>query len=86
MDSERGEGYYGRESTFPFGKNVHEVPAEGVKALDVDIVLFQTAANYERDQYEVLSAYQRALPKFSCNMIPLGAIPRIAFILPQIAT
>ena len=63
VDYERKEGYHGRGSTFPFGTNVREVPAEDVKSLDIDIILFQTASNYERDQYEVLSAHQRMLPK-----------------------
>ncbi len=60
---ERSAGYYGRGDTFPFGTNVHEVPVEDVPDLAIDVVLFQTIANYERDQYEVLSAAQRKLPK-----------------------
>src|SRR5690606_9884945 len=60
---DRTEGYYGRGETFPFGANVHEVAIVDVPDLDIDMVLFQTAANFEHDQYEVLSERQRALPK-----------------------
>ena len=57
------EGYYGRGATFPFGPNVIEVPAEEVKYTDFDIVLFQSERNYAIDQYEILSAQQRRLPR-----------------------
>lgn len=63
VNKERTEGYYGRGTTFPFGHNVHEVDVEDVRMLDLDLILFQTATNYQRDQYKVLSPYQRELPK-----------------------
>lgn len=53
----------GRGSTFPFGPNVHDVPAEAVPDLDLDCVLFQSPRNYLEDQYELLSAEQRRLPR-----------------------
>ena len=56
-------GHGGRGETFPFGANVHDVPAEAVRDLDLDCVLFQTRRNYEEDQYEILSDEQRRLPK-----------------------
>lgn len=59
----KNEGYYGRCETFPFGQNVVEVPANEVKELEFDCILFQTNKNYLVDQYEILSARQRALPK-----------------------
>ncbi|SEL28963.1 glycosyltransferase [Parapedobacter koreensis] len=59
----RTAGYCGRGTTFPFGLNVHEVDIEEVQTLDLDLILFQTINNYERDQYEVLSTDQRKLPK-----------------------
>jgi histidinol-phosphate phosphatase family protein len=58
-----GEGYGGRGRTFPFGSNVHDVPAEAVRDRTFDCVLFQTRKNYEADQYEVLSPAQRRLPR-----------------------
>jgi glycosyltransferase involved in cell wall biosynthesis len=60
---EKTEGYYGRGETFPFGNNVIEVPAEEVKDYQFDCILFQTNNNYQVDQYEILSAEQRELPK-----------------------
>ncbi|MGN6418249.1 MAG: glycosyltransferase family 4 protein [Pseudobacter sp.] len=57
------EGYYGRGQTFPFGSNVKEVPVEQVKELDFDCILFQSPHNFLRDQYEILSEAQRAIPK-----------------------
>jgi len=60
---EKGEGYYGRGETFPFGDNVIEIPHDEVKHHRFDCILFQTNQNYLVDQYEILSAEQRALPK-----------------------
>lgn len=60
---EKTEGYYGRGETFPFGANVIEVPAEEVKNREFDVILYQTNQNYLIDQYEILSAEQRELPK-----------------------
>lgn len=59
----RHEGYGGRGTTFPFRDNVHDVPAEAVRDLELDCVLVQTRKNYEVDQYEILSAAQRRLPR-----------------------
>ncbi len=62
-NAQKTEGYYGRGETFPFGDNVIEVPAESVKDVEFDCILFQSNANYLKDQYEVLSEKQRELPK-----------------------
>jgi glycosyltransferase involved in cell wall biosynthesis len=56
------EGYIGRGTTFPFGKNVIEVPVAEVPNLEFDCILFQTAANYTHDQYEILTESQRKTP------------------------
>jgi glycosyltransferase involved in cell wall biosynthesis len=61
--SEKTEGYYGRGETFPFSDNVIEIPAENVKNHHFDCILFQTNQNFLKDQFEILSAEQRALPK-----------------------
>lgn len=55
-------GYGGRGTTFPFGPNVHEVPADEVKRLRLDCILFQSAQNWQHDQHEILSPEQRRLP------------------------
>ncbi len=60
---DKPEGYYGRGETFPFGNNLHVIPAEEVKNHQFDCILFQSAQNYQADQYEILSAEQRELPK-----------------------
>jgi len=57
------EGYCGRGNTFPFGKNVIEVPVEEVRNMSFDCILFQTNRNYLEDQYEILSDEQRRLPR-----------------------
>jgi len=63
VNESKNEGYVGRGNTFPFGNNVHEIPAAEVRNMDFDIILFQTDENYLRDQFDVLSEYQRTLPK-----------------------
>ena len=63
VSTQRQEGYYGRESTFPFGDNVIEVQAEEVKDLQVDAILFQSHKNWLVDQYEILTEEQRRLPR-----------------------
>ncbi len=57
------EGYGGRAGSFPWPGNVHDVPAEQVKDLQFDAILFQSRKNYLEDQYEILSAGQRELPR-----------------------
>ncbi|GGH01516.1 glycosyltransferase family 4 protein [Mucilaginibacter phyllosphaerae] len=60
---EKTEGYYGRGETFPFGDNVIEIPAGEVKYQEFDCIIFQTNTNYLVDQYEILTAEQRELPR-----------------------
>jgi glycosyltransferase involved in cell wall biosynthesis len=63
VDEERSEGYIGYGTTFPFGKNVHEVPLEAIANLSIDCILFQSPKNYLEDQYRTLTAKQRSVPK-----------------------
>jgi len=58
----RPHGYGGRAGPFPWGDNLHEVPAEDVRRLPFDCVLFQARRHYEADSHELLSAEQRRLP------------------------
>jgi hypothetical protein len=58
-----GAGYGGRGDWFPFGENVHEVPADEVAHAQFDLVLFQCRQHYEEDQFELLSPAQQKLPK-----------------------
>ena len=69
------EGFAGRGDTFPFGPNVHEVPAEQVKDIQFDCILFQSRNNYLKDQYEILTAEQRELPKIYLEHDPPREVP-----------
>jgi glycosyltransferase involved in cell wall biosynthesis len=57
------EGYGGRLPGLDWGDNVHDIPAEAVRHQTFDCILFQSARNFERDQYDILSAEQRQLPR-----------------------
>lgn len=60
---DRTEGYVGRgvDSTMP--EYVREIPAEQVRQLALDLIIFQTPKNYLEDQFEILSEAQQKLPK-----------------------
>ena len=55
------DGYGGRRWSSPAW--VHEVPAERVRELELDVVIFQTPRNYLEDQYEILTPEQQHLPR-----------------------
>ncbi len=59
----RPEGYGGRGPTFDLPDYVREVPVERVRDLKLDIIIYQTPKNYLEDQFEILTAEQRRLPK-----------------------
>src|SRR5256884_5611548 len=59
----RPEGYGGRGPTFDLPAYVREVPAEQMRDLQLDLIIYQTPKNYFEDQFEILSAEQRKLPK-----------------------
>jgi len=59
----RPEGYGGRLPGMPWPDNLCDVPAEEVKDLDLDVILYQSQKNYLEDQYEILSEDQRRLPR-----------------------
>lgn len=69
------EGYGARTPGFPWGDNVVSVPAEDVKDLEFDCILFQSKKNYTHDQYEILSEKQRALPKIYLEHDPPREVP-----------
>jgi glycosyltransferase involved in cell wall biosynthesis len=56
-------GYGGRGGHLPWGNNVHDCPVESVRDRTFDCVLFQSLVHYEKDQHEILSDAQRALPR-----------------------
>lgn len=59
----RPAGYGGRCGPIPWGPNVHDMPADRVRAQEFDCIVFQDDDQYEKDQYELLSAAQRRLPR-----------------------
>jgi glycosyltransferase involved in cell wall biosynthesis len=69
------EGYGGRTPGFPWGENVIDVPAEDVKDIDFDCILFQSKKNYLEDQYTILSEEQRKLPKIYLEHDPPREVP-----------
>lgn len=58
----RPEGYGGRGATFDLPPYVREVPAEAVRELDLDLVIYQTPRNYTEDREALLSPRQQRLP------------------------
>jgi glycosyltransferase involved in cell wall biosynthesis len=59
----RPEGYGGRAGSSRWPDGLIEVPAEEVKNLKLDCILFQSRKNYLEDQYEILTEEQRRLPR-----------------------
>jgi len=57
------DGYCGRGTNSTLPDYVREVPAERVRELDLDLVIYQTPKNYFEDQFELLSPAQQRLPK-----------------------
>lgn len=58
----RPEGYGGRGRTFDWPDYVREVPADQVRDLDLDLIIYQTPRNYFEDRFAILSPEQRELP------------------------
>ena len=59
----RPEGYGGRGRTFDLPDSLSEVPAEQVRDLDLDLVVYQTPKNLLDDGPKILSEAQRRLPR-----------------------
>jgi hypothetical protein len=75
--SKRGRppGYGGRCGHIPWGDNVHDLPAERAREQQFDCIVFQDDHQYEKDQYDFLSASQRALPRIYIEHDPPRAHP-----------
>jgi hypothetical protein len=72
---DRPEGYGGRAGTLPWPANTYDIPAEKVRDMDFDVILFQSRRNYEVDQYEILSEAQRQLPRIYLEHDPPRETP-----------
>jgi glycosyltransferase involved in cell wall biosynthesis len=59
----RPPGYGGRCGATPWGDNVHDLPVARAREQQLDCIIFQDDAQFEKDQYAYLSAAQRALPR-----------------------
>lgn len=59
----RPPGYGGRCGTIPWGDNVHDLPAGEARHRQFDCILFQDDPQWEKDQFELLTPAQRALPR-----------------------
>lgn len=59
----RVDGYWGKLPAFDWPASVHEVPAEEVRDMSFDVVLYQHRRNWLHDQYEILSRSQRVGPR-----------------------
>jgi glycosyltransferase involved in cell wall biosynthesis len=60
---ERGPPYSGRSGVLPWGDNVHEVAAEDVARLPVDVVLYPHRRPWDDDRGRLLCEAQRNLPR-----------------------
>ncbi|HKQ29868.1 MAG TPA: glycosyltransferase family 4 protein [Burkholderiales bacterium] len=58
----RPAGYAGRAGRLPWGDNVHDAPADAIKDMQFDCVLYQARGNYA-DRHTLLSEPQRRLPQ-----------------------
>ncbi|MBL8013314.1 MAG: glycosyltransferase [Candidatus Omnitrophica bacterium] len=61
--ADRKGDYIGKFGHIPWGDNVHDVPVDQIKDLELDCIIFQLPHQYLRDQYEILSVDQQSLPK-----------------------
>ncbi len=74
---DHGEGYGGlpKGPNFAWPENGHEVPAEDVKNLPIDVIIFQSKKNYLEDQFDILSDEQRNLPRIYLEHDPPRQVP-----------
>ena len=69
------EVYGGRGASFTCPDSVHEVPAERVRDLDVDVVVTQSHRNWLEDRPAILSPAQLALPHVHIEHDPPRSSP-----------
>lgn len=68
-------GYGGRCGSMPWRDNVIDLPAAGARGMAFDCILFQDDYQWEKDQFELLDAAQRALPRIYLEHDPPLAHP-----------
>jgi hypothetical protein len=75
VKSGKQEGYGGSSGSLPWGKNVYDIPAEKMKDVEFDCILFQSRKNFTEDQFELLTERQRQLPKIYLEHDPPREVP-----------
>ncbi len=75
---DRSDGYGGRGATFSWPDNVVEVEADDVRDLDIDVVLTQSRANWERDRHDLLGGRVAELPRVHVEHDPPSRWPNDA--------
>lgn len=68
-------GYGGRCGSTPWRDNVIDLPAARARGVEFDCILFQDDYQWEKDQFELLDAAQRALPRIYLEHDPPLAHP-----------
>lgn len=71
----RPPGHGGRSGTMRWGDNVHDMPVAEARHHQFDCIVFQDDEQYEKNQYEYLTAAQRALPRIYIEHDPPRAHP-----------
>lgn len=59
----RPPGYSGKSGHIPWPDNVYDMPVDCVKDQRFDCIVYQLPEQYHTEQYEILTAEQRRLPK-----------------------
>jgi glycosyltransferase involved in cell wall biosynthesis len=59
----RPPGYAGRAGELPWGDNVHDLPVDRIGEMQFDCIVFQHHQHWMTDQHELLSEWQRKLPR-----------------------
>ena len=75
---DRGVGYGGRTPSFAWPDNVVEIPADRVADADLDLVLTQSRANWERDRHDLLGPRVDELPRLHLEHDPPPGWPNDA--------
>ena len=71
----RPPGYAGRHEQASWGPNVHDMPVDQVRQGQFDCIVFQDRSHFEKDQFEFLTASQRALPRIYLEHAPPSGHP-----------
>lgn len=59
----RPPGYAGRAGELPWGENVHDLPVDRIGEMQFDCIVFQHHQHWRVDRHELLSEWQKELPR-----------------------